>query len=183
MKRDLFTDTPRDGQPAAEAQTCSTCAAASTWVTGNGHDTGFVNCEHMPSWHHLNPATTCTFSPARWKAIDAKKLVKRAAQAGIDQAVGAADRAAPGWSDRALVWIRQYTAKMGGRRLTGYELVQQSIGEQVEQPENPKAWGGPIQRAARAGYLVKVGTVADPNPERHGSDVPLWECTCAADTP
>jgi hypothetical protein len=43
----------------------------------------------------------------------------------------------------------------------------------VIQPSNAKAWGGPIQRAAREGLIKRIGFDEDPN--RHGNPVPLWE--------
>lgn len=126
----------------------------------------------MRAGHRINARAGCAFTPARWKPIDVKKLAQRA----INQAVAAADRASEGWSDRALDFIKLFVASHQGKHVTGYEIVQRSVACKVEQPQNPRAWGGPIQRAARLGLLVKHGTVPDPNPERHGSDVPLWEC-------
>ena len=170
--------TPETDAGLARARVCVTCARSSEYRPISGERTGRVNCAEQQPWFVMEPGATCHFTPSRWVAMEASKLAKVAKQAGIDQAVGAADRAAPGWSDQAYGWIAAHAERSRGVRLTGYELVRRSIMDQVPQPENAKAWGGPIQRAARAGYLVKVGTVADPNPERHGSDVPLWECAC-----
>lgn len=104
-----------------------------------------------------------------------RKKVRQAAQEGIDRAVTHADMVTPGWSQNALEFIRLHVSRNRGKRFTGYELVQASIAYGLDQPPSPKAWGSPIQRAARLGLLVKRGTVPDPNPDRHGSDVPLWE--------
>jgi hypothetical protein len=51
--------------------------------------------------------------------------------------------------------------------------VQASVAKGVIQPSNAKAWGGPIQRAAREGLIKRIGFDEDPN--RHGNPVPLWE--------
>jgi hypothetical protein len=175
-------DGPEDAAPLARARVCVTCAKSAPFVAPGGQRTGTLNCAEQQPWFVMEPMAGCHFKPSRWVALEAGKLAKVVKQAAIEQAVGAADRAAPGWSEQAFGWIGHYAQRRAGVRLTGFDLVRLSIEERVQQPENPKAWGGPIQRAARAGYLVKVGTVADPNPERHGSDVPLWECACV-DTP
>lgn len=97
----------------------------------------------------------------------------RDAQEGIDQAVAAADREVEGWSDLALRYVRLYATQNRGRQFIGNEIVQASVAAGIIQPTNSKAWGGPIQRAARAGIIRKVGTAPDPN--RHTNPVPLWE--------
>lgn len=155
----------------AGAGCCGTCSESSAWMAG------MVGCAQLKPWHHISEMASCHFSPSRWRPLDSAALVKRKAQEGIDQAVGAADRAAPGWSDRALEFIRVFAEANAGRQLTGFEIVQDSIRRGFEQPKNGgQAWGSPLQRAARAGHLVRRGSVPDPNPERHRSDVPLWEC-------
>lgn len=105
---------------------------------------------------------------------ESRQVARKAAQEGIDRAVSCAEKKTPGWSDVALAFIRLHCQRNKGKTFTGFEIVQASIGYGVIQPPNSKAWGGPIQRAARAGLIVKAGTVEDPNPERHGSQVPLW---------
>lgn len=150
--------------------TCGTCGHGSIGRFG------MIACGQVGSKASVNSAgLECLID--RWVPLPIEQQVKRSAQAGIDQAVAAADRQAPGWSEQAFDYLRMYAAQHAGKRITGYEIVQ-AMRDITAQPENPKAWGGPIQRAARAGHLVKVGTVPDPNHGRHGSDVPLWEC-CA----
>ena len=152
--RDLFADL----QPAEESSRARAFAPGSV------------------EWYAQRQAELRSAGEASARAFhETRRVAKAAAQEGIDRAVGCAERRSPGWSDRALAWIRAYAQANRGRRFTGFELVQASVVAGFEQPENPKAWGGPIQRASRAGALRKVGTVADPNPERHGSDVPNWE--------
>lgn len=101
--------------------------------------------------------------------------IKRAAQEGINRAVEHADETVPGWSEVAYEFIRLHAMRNKGERMTGYEIVQAALAYGVPKPPTDKAFGGPIQRAARCGVLRKVGTVADQNPERHGSPVTLWE--------
>lgn len=100
---------------------------------------------------------------------------RAAAQEGIDRAVAHAERDVPGWADVAFEFVKLHAIRNRGKRFTGYEIVQAALAYGVPKPPTDKAFGGPIQRASRAGVIRKVGTVPDPNPERHGSDVPLWE--------
>lgn len=92
---------------------------------------------------------------------------------GIKRAVDHAEEDCPGWAELALQFIKVHCAKNRGARFTGLQLREASIAYGLIQPENSKAWGGPISRAARAGTLKRVGTVPDPN--RHCNPVPLWE--------
>lgn len=106
---------------------------------------------------------------------ESRRVAKEKAQEGIEQAVSHAEKEKPGWSANAYEFIRLHCIRNKGKRFTGFEVVQASIAYGLDQPPNPRAWGGPLQKAARNRLIVRVGTVADPNPERHGSDVPLWE--------
>lgn len=92
---------------------------------------------------------------------------------GITRAVASADGSVPGWSDLALVWIRLYAQQHRGERFIGREVVLASREHGVIQPPNDKAWGGPMQRAAKLGIIRRVGSAPDPN--RHCNPVPLWE--------
>jgi hypothetical protein len=189
---DLFTDTPRealidtdrrvgDREPHVEgpggaapaspslahARICSTCG---DWAEGKF---GFGRCTHLEAWRQTSYRAACTFLPERWVPISAETLARRAAQAGIDQAVEAADREITGWSDVALRYVRLYATQHRGAQFIGHDIVQASVAAGVIQPSNSKAWGAPIQRAARAGYIKRVGYAPDPN--RHTNPVPLWE--------
>ena len=119
------------------------------------------------------PELACHLSPVKWAPIDEKVKARRDAQKGIDQAVAAAERKVSGWSAVALEFIRLYCLQRKGERCTGHDIVKASKAKGVIQPENAKAWGGPIQRAAREGLIRRVGYTDDPN--RHGNPIPLWE--------
>ncbi len=105
---------------------------------------------------------------------EAREKSRAAAQEGIDRAVDHAERDVPVWSEVAFAFVKLYATQHRGEKFTGYEIVRASKAR-VTAPPTDKAWGGPLQRAARAGIIRKVGGVPDPNPERHGSMVPLWE--------
>ena len=149
-----------------ELGTCGTCAS---WTAQR--ETGFGSCEHRRPWTLTSSRATCVLEPVLWAAVESKKLAQR----GIDQAVAAADRSIAGWSDCAFDFIRLWAAANSGKRVIGHDIVQASIAAGITQPPNSKAWGGPIQRAARVGWLKRVGHADDPN--RHGNPVPLWEAT------
>jgi hypothetical protein len=149
----------------ALGQNCGNC--------GNGTASsiqGFYRCALQPVWRAFSPCFPCPIGA--WEPQSADKA-KRAAQDGIDRAVAAADRSIAGWSDFAFDFIKLWASANSGKRAIGHDIVQASIAAGIAQPPNPKAWGGPIQRAARIGVIRKVGTAPDPN--RHTNPVPLWE--------
>lgn len=152
---------------SALAQTCGTCA------NGTRRDNGFIRCVFVPRHTSMGDTASCAVKPSAWVPISPEKVAQRLAQEGIQRAVDAADRAIEGWSDLALTYIRAYSTRNKGKEFIGYELVQQSIDDGVIQPPNAKAWGSPIQRAARKGYIVNTRTTR-PDPNRHGNPVPVW---------
>ncbi len=103
------------------------------------------------------------------------KASRAAAQEGIDRAVAHAERDVPGWGDVAYEFIRLHAMRNKGKRFTGYEIVQAALAYGVPKPPTDKAFGGPLQRAARRGIIVKAGYVPDQNPERHGAPVIQWK--------
>ncbi len=152
-----------------DPETCGNC--------GNGslRATGFVRCACMKPHDWMSPKASCPIK--RWTPVTAETKARRDAQDGIDRAVEAAEREIPDWSDVALSWVKLYATMNRGKKVIGYDIVQASLAHKIIQPSNAKALGGPIQRAARMGYIVKVGTAEDPN--RHANPVPLWECVGA----
>lgn len=132
-------------------------------------------CALLPKWTTVSPTHGCD----RWRPDTPEAMARREAQAGIDQAVAAADRKVEGWSDLALEFIRLFCVQNKGKRCIGHDIVQASIAKGVIQPENAKAWGGPIQRAVRAGLLKRAThegvPLTAPDPNRHTNPVPLWE--------
>lgn len=91
---------------------------------------------------------------------------------GMKRAEDHANSDVAGWSDLALKFIELYVQRRKGATFTGLEIRLASIEYGLVQPENPKAWGGPIHRAVRRGLIVRAGTAQDPN--RHCNPVPLW---------
>lgn len=99
-------------------------------------------------------------------------FARAARDEGISRAVDRADRAVAGWSDLAFEFIKLFAQQSGGNEFIGRDIVVAAKSYGLIQPPNDKAWGGPIQRAARAGIIRRVGAAPDPN--RHMVLVPLW---------
>ena len=91
----------------------------------------------------------------------------------MQAAVDAAEGRVPRWGEVAFQYIRLYATQRRGQRFIGRDITQAAKAYGLESPASPKAWGGPVQRAVRAGVLVKVGFAQDAN--RHCSPVPLFE--------
>jgi hypothetical protein len=169
--RDLFSDETPAPAAASSTQTCGSCANGTITVGS------FVRCSFGPRWKLYSQRQACDFNPTQFVSLNAAAIARRAAQAGIDQAAAGADREISGWSTTAFEFIRSYAIAHRGQQYIGHDIVQASIAAGVVQPSNPKAWGAPIQRAAREGVIVRVGYSPDPN--RHTNPVPLWATAAA----
>jgi len=134
---------------------------------------GFLNCRYQSDWVRYSPNTNCVFHPPHFEPLSEKDKARRAAQAGIDQAAEGAERGVNGWGDMAFAFVKLYALQNKGRRFVGRDIVLASKAKGIIQPENDKAWGKPIQRAATEGIIRRVGFAEDTN--RHGNPVPLWE--------
>lgn len=99
-------------------------------------------------------------------------FAKAARDEGIQLAEGKANSEITGWSELALNYIKLFVLQRKGTTFTGLDIRLASIEYGLVQPSNSKAWGGPLQKAARLGIIKRVGTTADPN--RHLNPVPLW---------
>lgn len=99
------------------------------------------------------------------------EIARRAAQEGMDRALQGAENKVPTWGELAFNWLVAYAKK--NAHFTGWMVVKaSSLDPNFPIPENEKAWGSPIQRAARRGIIVKDGTTKDPY--RHGNPIPVW---------
>lgn len=130
-------------------------------------------CAHGKPYTYLPERTKCEFTPSRWKPIDAKVQAKREAQAGIDQAAAAAERAHAGWGDEAFEFVRYYAKMNVGKKFVGRDIVLASKQSRLPEPPNDKAFGAVIQRAVREGVIQKTGAFV-PDPNRHGNPVPEY---------
>ncbi len=96
------------------------------------------------------------------------------AREGMERAEQHAENKIPKWGELAYRWIERYARQH--ERFTGWMLVKAASNDpNFPTPPNEKAWGGPIQRAARRGIIERVGTEKDPY--RHGNPIPVWRST------
>lgn len=100
-----------------------------------------------------------------------QEIARRQAEEGMGRALDRAERQTPQWGELAYQRIVAYAKKH--ERFCGWMVVKATaLDPTFPAPPNEKAWGGPMQRAARAKVIERVGTAKDPN--RHGNPIPLW---------
>jgi hypothetical protein len=95
--------------------------------------------------------------------------------AGIEMAVDHAESEAPGWAGLAYDFILAYAR---GKKWITCEEVRQAAAEMHAVPEPPdsRAWGGPMRRAAKAGYLHKTNMFKHhEDPKCHAGMAAMWE--------
>ena len=95
---------------------------------------------------------------------------------GISRAADKADRDHEGWQDDALAAVCKYLAQHPDRPFLAEEVRAwcETTGV-IAAPENERAWGAVMRRAAKDGYICKVGYA----PARSSNLSPkvLWEPT------
>ena len=102
------------------------------------------------------------------------EIARRQAEEGMGRALDRAERETPNWGALAYERIEDYARKH--REFCGWMVVKAAaLDPTFPAPPNEKAWGGPMQRAARARIIERAGTAKDPN--RHGNPIPLWRST------
>ena len=99
------------------------------------------------------------------------EIARRQADEGMGRALDRAERDVPKWGDIAFARIVAYAKQH--ESFCGWMVVKAAaMDPNFPHPENEKAWGAPMQRAAREKVIERAGTVKDPN--RHGNPIPLW---------
>lgn len=77
---------------------------------------------------------------------------------GMERAKDHADRVAPGWSDRALTYLRRFLAMRGtGGRFIAPDVRDYAYATGLDRPPNERAWGSVLQRASRLGWIHEAG--------------------------
>ena len=99
--------------------------------------------------------------------------------AGIRLAHESTESHSPGWSDRALDFVRQYAQ-------THVEFLGEDVRTYAEacgfeEPKSKRAWGGVMLAAARQGIVVFVRKVSVKNPKAHCANASLWRSKRADD--
>lgn len=102
-----------------------------------------------------------------------------AAQAGEGRALAqdamqrAEDRAEgddPGWKERAYALLQEYPAD----RFMAEDVRRFAEARGLSPPEEPRAWGGIIQRASSAGLIEKDGYDESRNAQAHCRPTQVW---------
>ena len=88
---------------------------------------------------------------------------------GMTLASDHADAESAGWSDRAYAALLAAAHAMGG----SFTIEQARARCVVDAPPDGRAWGAVVNRAARAGVILKTGRFASAT-SSHGSPKPLW---------
>jgi hypothetical protein len=88
--------------------------------------------------------------------MDAQAAIEKR-DIGIHRAVEKADRDDSGWSWRAYYALLKYVAAHKGQFLTEEVRDWSESQGHVIAPENGRAWGAVMQRAARRGIIRKAG--------------------------
>lgn len=99
---------------------------------------------------------------------------------GISRAVGHADAVCEDWSAMAYAWLER-RSRYGGTttfRLDHFTIEQlrlASVFYDIPAPPDPRAWGGIVRRAAKAGLIEATGEFRKAmNPMGHKRDVRVW---------
>ncbi len=74
---------------------------------------------------------------------------------GIARAQRRAEReCGPTWTDAAAEYLAGYARGTFGQPFLIEDAI---VGCPLQKPSNPRAWGAAVQKAARAGWIVKTG--------------------------
>ena len=75
---------------------------------------------------------------------------------GIEHAAAGANMAVEGWTDKAYQLLQDFLRVQQGVPFLAEFFVGWAK-SRIEAPHDPRAWGKPVQRAARAGLIERVG--------------------------
>ena len=92
---------------------------------------------------------------------------------GMARAVEHADAIYPEWSDVALSLLRTWCASRIGQQFLA-ETPRGALEKMLPVPPDKRAWGAVMLRAAKAGYIEKVGYGACQAPNVHRSICTMW---------
>lgn len=93
---------------------------------------------------------------------------------GIDRAVKKADNDSPGWSDRAYKFFVEKFLLIENGPFMAEKFRAYCAAVDFDLPDNARAFGGVIKRAAAAGIIVRVGFQPTKNKKAHLTPATLW---------
>jgi hypothetical protein len=92
---------------------------------------------------------------------------------GMARAAEHAERVEPGWQEGALEYIRQHALENETLMCEGARLRAEAEGFPL--PPHKRAWGAAMMRAAKLGYVAKVGFANVQDPNGHMGAATLWK--------
>jgi hypothetical protein len=100
---------------------------------------------------------------------------ERSRDDGIARATGHAERVSDGWNRRADTALMSFLIEQCGVPFLSEQFVKYALERfGVAPPPDPRAWGGPIRRAAAKRRIVKTGRYAPANTSNR-SPKALWQ--------
>lgn len=97
-------------------------------------------------------------------------------ESGMQAAVGNADQANPGWSERALDCVQRFPD--GGKEFLAEDVrAWAHKSEGLEEPPSKRAWGSVIVKARKLKIIHNAGFGKVKNPHAHQANAALWSRT------
>lgn len=93
---------------------------------------------------------------------------------GMQRATENADQKIPSWSERAFDFLLFFIAESDGP--FKIEEVREAAKDRLEDPPSNRAWGTVARRAAKGGFMKRVGVAVSENPKHHRGFVSVWKC-------
>lgn len=100
-----------------------------------------------------------------------REASQRYADNGMQRAVDHAEEKVQSWSDIACTFLIQYIKS--GKEFMVEDVRKASAGI-VPEPPSLRAWGGVIRRAAKAGFIYRVGYKKVSNVKAHATPASVW---------
>ena len=91
----------------------------------------------------------------------------------ISSTLAAADRTAPGWSERAYDAIRRFAAGQAGAFTI--EMLREVVAAEIDPPHDLRAWGPITKKAMRKDVIQLVRGATAPAASSNGSPKPLYK--------
>jgi hypothetical protein len=113
--------------------------------------------------------------PATTTKTDCLRKARELRDDGISRAINHANHIDPTLGERALSYVQQIARSSGQRTVTSEYIRQYAEQNGLPFPPDKRAWGAVMRRAAKAGYIRKVGWTTATDPKVHCNPVSLWE--------
>jgi len=101
---------------------------------------------------------------------------QRLKEEGIRRSLEHAERVEPTWAQQAAEHLSDWLCEGGG--LDNYFMCEEvrrwAEARGLPKPPDPRAWGGVMQRARRAGVIVKCGYTESHTPAAHLRPTQVW---------